>query len=145
MITENIDEALIFEDDVILSDGFIDKLTEYMKQLPSDYDMLFLGDACLLHIPSDQLVPGTYIYKKSVTINDDGNGGATRCTDSYVIRKECAQKICDYITNLKCNIKLPIDWWLNVAARDMNLDVYWGEPTIVSQGSHNNLFPCSLK
>jgi GR25 family glycosyltransferase involved in LPS biosynthesis len=147
MVNEKIDEALIFEDDIILSDGFMEKLTEYMTQLPSNYDMLFLGDGCLLHIPSDQIVPGQYIYKKNVEMDKDGIGGATRCTDSYIIHNRCAQKICDYITNMKCNITLPIDWWLNIAARDNNLDVYWCEPTIVTQGSHpnNGLFPCSLK
>ena len=25
----------------------------------------------------------------------------------------------------KCKIKLPSDWWLNVAARDNNFKVYW--------------------
>lgn len=143
MVNENITEALVFEDDVVLSDGFKDKLTEYMAQLPSNYDMLFLGDGCLLHIPSNELVSGQYVYKKNVETTDDGNGGATRCTDSYVIHNRCAKKLYDYIRS-KRNISLPIDWWLNVAARDNNMEVYWGEPTIVSQGTHIGLFPCSL-
>ena len=39
IITEDIEEALVLEDDVILSDNFIHKLTEYMTQLPKNYDM----------------------------------------------------------------------------------------------------------
>ena len=144
MITENIDEALIFEDDVILSDDFMNKLTNYMTQVPTDYDMVFIGDGCQLHIPTSELVPNQNIYKKCIDTNDEGYGGATRCTDSYVIHNRCAKKICDYMTNLKYKINSPVDWWLNVAARDNNLSVYWTEPTIVTQGTHTGLFPTSL-
>ena len=143
MITENIDEALIFEDDVVLSDDFINKLTEYMTQLPKNYDMLFIGDGCRLHIPTTQLIPNKYIYEKCVDITND-SGGATRCTDSYIIHNRCARKICDYTSNLTNNIKLPIDWWLNIAARDNNLKIYWAEPTIVTQGSQSGLFSRSI-
>jgi glycosyl transferase family 25 len=150
MVNENIDEALIFEDDVILSDGFIEKLTEYMRQLPTTYDMLFIGNGCQLHIPSNRIVPGQYIYEKYiygkyVDTTDDGTCVATRCTDSYIIHNRCAQKICNYIANLNNTITLPIDWWLNKAAQDNKLTVYWSEPTIVTQGSHIGLFSCSLK
>ena len=144
MITENIDEALIFEDDVILSDDFMSKLTNYMTQVPTDYDMVFIGDGCQLHIPTSQLVPNQNIYKKCIDTNDEGYGGATRCTDSYVIHNRCAKKICEYMMNLKYKINSPVDWWLNVAARDNNLSVYWAEPTIVTQGTHTGLFPTSL-
>lgn len=143
MIIQNIDEAIIFEDDIILSDGFINKLTKYMKQLPNNYDMLFIGDGCNLHIPNKLLVPNKYIYEKNVDINND-SVGATRCTDSYIIHNRCARKICDYTSNLNNNINLPIDWWLNIAARDIRLTIYWAEPTIVTQGSQNGLFSRSI-
>ena len=143
MITENIEESLIFEDDVILSDNFIHKLTEYMTQLPTNYDMLFIGDGCQLHIPANRIVPNQYIYERCIDVTSDG-GGATRCTDSYVIHNRCAKKICEYVTNLNYKINLPVDWWLNIAARDNNLSVYWGEPTIVTQGTHTGLFATSL-
>jgi hypothetical protein len=29
------------------------------------------------------------------------------------------------LVDRKCKIKLPSDWWLNVAARDNNFKVYW--------------------
>jgi hypothetical protein len=35
------------------------------------------------------------------------------------------------------------DFWLNIAARDNNLEVYWAEPTIVTQGSQTGLFQTS--
>lgn len=143
MVTENIEEALIFEDDIVLSDDFMKKLTDYMSKTPENYDMLFIGDGCRLHIPPNQIVPNKYIYQKSVAITRE-SGGATRCTDSYVIHNRCAKKICQYISTLKTKINLPIDWWLNIAARDLDLTVYWCEPTIVTQGSQNGLFTTTV-
>ena len=45
---------LVLEDDAILDKDFVSKLTRGLKQLPDDYDMLFLGDGCNLHIESSK-------------------------------------------------------------------------------------------
>ena len=130
LIAENYENALIFEDDVILSDNFTYILNKYIAQLPKNYDMLFIGDGCNMHIEKSELILNKNIYEKCLS----------RCTDSYIISKKCANKLCEYINNLNHKIKLPIDWWLNVAIRDNKFKVYWSEPTIVTQGSQNGLF-----
>lgn len=140
MVRENYEEVLVFEDDVILSNGFIAILAEYMKQLPSDYDMLFIGNGCNLHIPRNQLIPNQYIYEKCLHETEWGGNGAAKCTDSYIIHQRCAKKLCDYINNSNKKIDQPVDWWLNEAARDLVLKVYWAEPTIVTQGSQCGMF-----
>lgn len=146
MVRENYDQVLIFEDDVILSNGFMDKLGLYMKQLPTDYDMLFIGDGCKLHIPRNQLKPGQYIYEKCLHETVWGGNGGTRCADSYIVHQRCAKKICDYITATSSTNKIgkPADWWLNDVARELALKMYWAEPTIVTQGSQNGIFQRSL-
>ena len=143
LIADNYDNGLIFEDDVILSDNFVNKLNNYISQLPENYDMLFIGDGCKLHIEKKRIIPNKNIYEKCLYPTKWGGNGATRCCDSYIISNNCAKKICEYINNLNCKIKLPIDFWLNVAARDNMFLVYWAEPTIVTQGSQNKLFKCS--
>lgn len=140
---DNDNDFLILEDDVILTDNFMTILNQYMTQLPKDYDMLFIGDGCNLHIEKDKIIPNKFIYEKCLYPTKWGGDGATRCTDSYVISKKCARTLCDYFNNLKYKINLPIDWWLNVAARDNNLKIYWAEPTIVKQGSESGLFNIS--
>jgi hypothetical protein len=50
MIANSYDQALILEDDAILCDSFLNKFNEYVKQVPADYDMVFIGDGCNLHI-----------------------------------------------------------------------------------------------
>ena len=143
-ISENYDNVLILEDDVILIDNFTDILNKYMTQLPTDYDMLFIGDGCKLHIENVKLISNQNIYEKGLYPTHWGGDGATRCTDSYIISKKCASMMCEYINNLKYKISLPIDWWLNIAARDNIFKVYWAEPTIViTQGIENNLFKSS--
>ena len=132
--------ALIFEDDAILADNFIDKLNKYLLELPKDFDMLFIGNGCNLHIESNELLPNKHIYEKCLYPTNWGGNGATRCTDSYIVNKKCAIKLCEYISQLKTKIDLPIDFWINNAARDNNLKVYWAEPTIVTQGSENGKF-----
>jgi GR25 family glycosyltransferase involved in LPS biosynthesis len=142
-IAEKYENALILEDDVILCNNFMKNLTKYMEELPNDYDMLFLGNGCKFHIPSNQLIKGKYIYKKCNEPTEWGGNGATRCTDSYVVNKKCALNICQYIKPLKYEISSAIDWWLNDTIRKNNFIIYWAEPTIVTQGTQNNLFKTS--
>ena len=142
-ISDKYDRGLIFEDDVILSNNFTDILNKYLNQLPEDYDMLFIGDGCNLHIEKHKLIPNQNIYEKCLYPTDWGCDGISRCTDSYIVSKKCANKLCEYINNLKYEINLPIDWWINVAARDNIFKAYWAEPTIVTQGTQNGLFKSS--
>ena len=127
---------LVLEDDAILDKDFVSKLTRGLKQLPDDYDMLFLGDGCNLHIESSKIKADEFIYKKCREPTNWGGNGGTRCTDSIIISQKCATKICNLYESIKINnINLPIDWWLNQVIRDLKLEIYWMEPTIVTQGS----------
>jgi hypothetical protein len=123
----------------------MEKFSLYISKLPDNYDMLFIGDGCNLHIPKEYILPNTYIYEKVLYPTPWGGDGATRCTDSYVLSKKCATKLSDYIDTISYKIQdSNIDWWLNRAARDNQLNVYWAEPTIVTQGSENGLFKPTL-
>ncbi len=139
-IMEKYDYAIIFEDDVILYDYFSALLHEYLSQLPEDYDILFIGDCCNFHIPQEMLVPNTNIYEKSHEKTDWGGDGASRCTDSYIISNKGATLLYTYLRKLKHKINVPVDWFLNIAIRELDLRVYWAEPTIVTQGSQRGLF-----
>lgn len=146
--------TIIFEDDVILGDDFYEILEKYMNEASdckgangvsdvgyasdtNKYDMLFIGCGYNLHINKEVIEENKHIYKNPYT----------RATDSYVITSSCAKKICDYYeatAALACPITLPINLWLNKAILDKGLNVYWCEPTIVSQGSQSGLFEVSI-
>ena len=117
------DFSLVLEDDAVLDDKFVPKLDRYIAQLPPNFDMMFIGNGCNLHI---DIPPGTIGLKQW-----------TRCTDSYIISKTCAAKLLKHVHD---TISLPIDHWINQRAQGLNLMIYWCEPTIVSQGSENGLF-----
>ena len=134
-IVECYDSALIFEDDVILSDNFMTKLAKYTDELPNDFDILCIGDGCNLHVNNTDLQPNKHIYKRQ----NKQDKYYLRCTDSYIVSKKCALFLCNYINTLK-NINQPIDVWLNDIAVGNTLKTYWAEPTIVTQGSQNGLF-----
>ena len=138
---------MIFEDDVILSSNFNNIFDNCLKQLPTTYDMLFIGGGCNLHIPKSMLKEDTFIYRKGTEETEWGGNGCTRCVDSYLVSKKCASQLTNYIELIKQgkNKKINIlsDWWLNIVAKELNFEVYWAEPTIVTQGSHNNTFLCS--
>ncbi|GAG25574.1 unnamed protein product, partial [marine sediment metagenome] len=134
---------LIFEDDVILSNNFANYLERGLRQLPNNYDMLFIGDGCNLHIPSSQVVNGQYIYEKCREPTRQGGNGATRCTDSMLLSKSCCTKLVELFNRHKTPIHLPLDFWLNIAIRELKLNIYWMEPTIVTQGTENGKYKTS--
>ena len=136
--------SLILEDDAILDKEFIPKLKRGLKQLPDDYDMLFIGNGCNLHIPLIKRTPYNFIYKKCREPTSWGGDGGTRCTDSYLVSKKGAKKLMSYVSKLKEGaINIPVDWWLNQVIRDLKLEIYWLEPTIVSQGTQTGKYKSS--
>jgi hypothetical protein len=44
---------------------------------------------------------------------------------------------------MKEKIKSPVDFWLNTVIKDNAFNVYWGEPSIVLQGSEIGNMPVS--
>ena len=72
------DEFLILEDDVILCDGFKEKLMDYKSRLPNDWQYVFVGHCCL---PDKQ-----YVHKQSDNIYT--TSWPPMCTHAYMIKKE---------------------------------------------------------
>ena len=49
-----------------------------------------------------------------------------------------------YISKLKEGaINMASDWWLNQVIRDLKLEIYWMEPTIVTQGTQTGKYKSS--
>eukprot|EP01084_Bolivina_argentea_P176396 305272_1 len=129
-IVENSDEyTLILEDDVILNKNFSDILKNYLFELPSNYDMFFIGgrkEWCW-KIWYAWLIPNKHVFRKD----------KARYTHGYIVSKQCASKILHYL-DIHTE-KTPIDHWLNDVIGDLNLIVYWAEPAFVYQGTQSGL------
>jgi GR25 family glycosyltransferase involved in LPS biosynthesis len=139
------DYALILEDDALLCNNFKIILDKYISELPENWDMLFIGDGCNLHISNYLLRENVNIYLKDNNESKQGGLGATRCLDSYLITKKCAQKIIEKLKLPNYTILCPADHWLNHVIRNNNFNVYWSEPTIVTQASEKNLYSSSIR
>jgi glycosyl transferase family 25 len=144
-ITDEDEYILILEDDVLLHKNFNQILETYIKQLPEDWDMLFIGNGCNMHIDASLLIKDKYIYKSDPSDRGEKGLGATRCLDSYLITKKCARLILEKFQQPNYTLLCPADLWLNFVIRNNNLNVYWSEPTIVTQGSENGVYKSSLR
>jgi GR25 family glycosyltransferase involved in LPS biosynthesis len=119
---QNYDSVLILEDDAILSDNFISSYNDYLKQLPDDWDLFWVGSCCNLHIPEIKSNQNIYQTNKS------------RCTHCYSISK----KGLGILNNIIYNIDEAIDWYYNDIINRYNLNTYWAEPSICKQNPSFN-------
>ena len=147
MIEENIEVALILEDDVLFENDFKNKLSNYINQLPDDWNVLCIGNGCGLHISSkrfsEKKPPNVYL-KYAGKIEGEGIG-LYRCTDSYLINLKTATQIYgNFIKTNQNHINDAVDFWLNKTSSGLGHKMYWCEPTITRQGSQNGSYLSSV-
>lgn len=141
MIKDNDFKALVLEDDIILNSDFKEKLESVIKELPDDFDIIFLGTSHSVNVLENAVkgsVPikmekGKRVYKRIPPI--------TRTVDSYVITLDAAKKLYNAIDN----IILPYDWDVNYFFKKMHIDVYWCVPGITRQGSMTGNYQSSIR
>tara|TARA_R110000868_G_scaffold81820_7_gene231410 strand:+ start:503 stop:1171 length:669 start_codon:yes stop_codon:yes gene_type:complete len=123
------DHALVLEDDAKLCDNFSESFDSYLKSTPSDWDMIYLGDGCNLHA---NYTEGKHAYLKEHP--------ASRCTDSILIKKTAAEKI----STTWFPFDHAADFELSWQQYHHDLNVYWWEPTLVTQESQGGRFTSTL-
>jgi GR25 family glycosyltransferase involved in LPS biosynthesis len=124
-VINNYSNIMVFEDDVLLVKNFSNILDSYLSQLPSDYDIFWIGSCCNLHINKTSI--DKFVYEST----------GSRCTHAYIISRSACEKILEYFNEI-CE---PIDFFFNKAINNLKLKNYWAEPEIVSQ---NKNFKTSL-
>jgi hypothetical protein len=121
--------ALVLEDDALLCENFPHLFDKYLESTPSDWDMIYLGDGCNLHADYTE---GTHAYLKEHP--------ASRCTDSILVKKTAAEKISTTWFPFDHGSDFELSW----QQYHHNLNVYWWEPTLVTQESQNGRFISDL-
>ena len=117
MNMNNHSSVIVLEDDAILCDGFVEKYNEYMKQMPSDWDIGWIGSCFGLKEPE---ISNINIYKT--------NKGS-RCAHAYCISKLFSIKMIDEIKN----INKQADFYYNYIVDKFNLNNYWFQPPLALQ------------
>ena len=110
VVENEIPDALVFEDDCILQDNFIEKFNHYKSQLLDDWDLLFVGGDSQI---SKNIVDGVNVYKR--------NGfHSSRGTFCYFISLRGARKM----NAMMQEINDPSDWYFNHMIDKLNINNY---------------------
>jgi GR25 family glycosyltransferase involved in LPS biosynthesis len=109
--------VLVLEDDAVLVDDFVEKYNSYMKQMPVDWDIGWVGSCFGLKEPE---IPNINVYKT--------NRGS-RCAHAYCISKSFCINMIDEIKN----IDKEADLYYNYIIERFNLNNYWFQPPLALQ------------
>ena len=125
---------LVLEDDVILSPDFG---AVFQRALAEELairepHVTFLGCGGHYYVPRAEIEPGRLLYRR-----DQG-----KFADSYIIGLDAVKKRLQWIG--EHGIDRPIDHLFEAIDRATDTAMYWLEPPIVEQGSHNGRFRSAL-
>ena len=146
----NFPYVLILEDDCLFDNKFSTYLATYIKQLPEEWDMLFLSDAFNFHMSKEEMIrqcidvdgekKHTNVFKKCLHPTKTQGGGCSKTADAVLYSRKCIERILSELDLDNYSISHAYDWFLSYVARVYNMNVYWCEPTIVKHGSQTNHF-----
>jgi len=141
ILKQDLDNAIILEDDVIINDDFLNKINIFKKEMGNQfkkYDLGFFGTSFSMNILDDANLSESIKVDTNTYIKIPGK---TRCVDGYLITKDAAKKILD---NIK-EIVLPFDFELNYFLKKLNMNIYWYDPGFISQGSQTGQYKSSIR
>lgn len=119
------DIVIVLEDDLILTDHFLDKLNNYLNNLPPDWDVLFTCECSNIH--AECINPHQIFYKST----------SSRGAGMYILNKHMSS-ILSTICNSEIMFNKPIDHWFTWMLKIHNFKYYYSEPTLCCQGSEKN-------
>jgi GR25 family glycosyltransferase involved in LPS biosynthesis len=128
IVQNKISDALIFEDDCIILENFIEKFNFYKSQLPAEWHLLFVGSDGQ---KSQNIVPEKNIYERK-------EFHSSRGTFCYLISFNGAR----LMNEMMKKINDPPDWYFNHMIDTLNVNNYWAEPPLVL---HNYSFASTLR
>lgn len=126
---------LVLEDDVLFSKETLNILQNIKKELSviEKNFVISLGNAANMYTPKKELKEGKFLYENI----------ENRAADSYLISKEAVIKRLKWLN--ENTTKLPADHMYNFIDNEVGNNIYWLEPTIVTQGSQAGLFTSSIQ
>ena len=115
---------MVLEDDIIFNEDFKEKLNEYYKEVPNDWDIIYLGGSRLRGRKiSEHVLKG--VYDKEV------NGNYNMGMYAVLLNKKSINKILKKVYPIRNAIDTII------AKNNDNLNIYFLNPSIIN---HNNDF-----
>jgi len=125
--------GLIFEDDIMFVDNFVNHFNTNLSKTPDDWDAIFFGGCCGMDIEQVAKTHNEVAYLKSHP--------ASKCADGYLIRSSLAKKI----TKTMKPFTTISDWELSYQLFLHDATVYWWSPPLIAQGSEHGIFKSTLR
>lgn len=123
IVEKNLPAAVIMEDNIEFLSNVPERLSQYLTQLPENWDCMFDSDFFDWHYSEGPVESGKLIYKKS-NEKTQQCGGASKGAHFLVVSAKGAQLL---LKNF-----LPFsdvsDHHYNFLAKKLNLNCYWAEP-----------------
>ncbi|HEX2935263.1 MAG TPA: glycosyltransferase family 25 protein [Bacteroidales bacterium] len=132
VLDNNLEFALILEDDIYLHKGFCVKLNNIVNEVRTrqlSNFIISLEDSILQYVKGSELEKNKLLYKKPLG----------RTAGAYIIDKMGAQSLLQELYANKCH--RPIDWFHNDCSLNELINIYWAHPVIATQGSLNGKIP----
>jgi len=126
--------ALIFENDPFFLGDFVEKI----KSVAAEADTLPPGFVISLENTSLEF-PGTRQLKKGKLLYPAKRG---RCAGAYLVDIAAVKNILLDLQTHKC--AQVIDWWHNDLIDRGIIKMYWADPPLTEQGSHNGLMSSTI-
>lgn len=135
IVERNQRQALVLEDDAILSSDFEEGLHYTLAESPgfNGPKVIFIGCGGNFYTPKSQRKPGQHLYI----------GVRGRFTDSYIIDFDTAQKRLNWIDSNK--VSMPIDNLFEKIDRELGISMLWLEEPVVEQGSKVGMFVSEIE
>jgi glycosyl transferase family 25 len=135
IVERNEKQALVLEDDALLSDGFAEGVKAALAEWPryAQPSVVFIGCGGNFYTPKSMRRPGQRLYP----------GSRGRLADSYILGVDAARTRLDWVA--KHRVSRPIDNQFEVIDRDAGIMMLWLEEPVVEQGSKTGLFDTTLE
>jgi GR25 family glycosyltransferase involved in LPS biosynthesis len=125
--------GVVFEDDVVFVEDFIEKFNKFLDLTPDDWDAIFIGSCAGLRVNPQFVKEDVFTYKVDHPASKGG--------DSYLLKRDLAEKI----SGTMDKFVTAADWELSYQFKLHNANVYWWEPPLVVQGSEIGLYKSTLR
>ncbi|WP_047049090.1 glycosyltransferase family 25 protein [Vibrio mexicanus] len=132
VVERELQYALIFEDDVLLNEGFCNSVLEILDELKAESNYLVNIEDAYLAVPYRFRNKGQKVYLANYT----------KMCGAYIIDNVAAHRLVDFIE--QNGTTLPIDTYQSEYRNDMKINIYWAEPSLVHQGSKSGRFESSV-
>lgn len=134
MVAGNNQFALIFENDPYFMGDFIKKIEPIIREAKTLTPgfIISLENTNLKFPPYKTVKKGKFLYP--------ANYG--RCAGAYLIDLQGAKNIIENLQTNKCGEV--IDWWHNTLINRKVVSMFWADPPMVEQGSHNGLLSAGI-